>query len=150
MGTLRCFRRIPAAKSFYGCEGGYQFFLSDIGCLTVPKKLVGTLEFFRTFLVSKKFYEFFLSHITENFLLEFFGISENFRQRKSWMDERGGYHVSLLRVFRLTVPKFLNRTSSFIQKDSGSENFSWMWSGISSFSVRYWLSYSTEKNRGNP
>ena len=118
---------------FYRCDGLYQVLPSDFVCLTVPKKFVGTLQCFRNFLVSKNFYGFFVSHYRK-LGFETLRCFRNLPAAKKtgWMEETGGYHVSLLKIFRLTVPKVLNGNSSLFQKKSYSENFIWMLGVISS------------------
>ena len=146
MGTLRCFRRIPAAKSFYGCEGD--------------------ISFFRQILV--------VSQYRKN-SWEPFNVSESSWCRKSFMDERGNYYFfqsfvfvshyrklsfGTLRCFRkllvakkiwliggmsrfwfeflcATVPENSIGDSSFFQKTSGGESFLWMRLEMSRFPLDF-------------
>ena len=96
------------------------------------------------------FRRFFCLTLPKNFLCNSSVFQKTSGSEKNWMDERGGNHVSLLKVFRLTVPKVLNGNSSLFQQKSYSGNFLWMLGVISSFYVRFFLSHSNEKIRGNP
>ena len=97
---MLCFRKILVAKKYWKSrQGGYQDFLSNIFCVTVPKNFVGY-----PFCVSKKglyrkisciegghhgFAENFLSHRTENFVVGLVCFTKH-PVSKKFMDRRDG------------------------------------------------------------
>ena len=114
MGTLRYFRKILAAKIFFGCEGGYRVFLSVSFCLTVPKKNRGNRSMFQ----------------------KFSGVENFIRMRQ-------GSIAFFCQSFCLTLPKILLGNSPVFQNISGCGKFDWMREGEMKFFRRKFLNPST-------
>ena len=103
--------------------GDIKFFRQILVVLQYRKNSWEPLNVSERFWCRKNFMDFFLSHFTENFLVELFGVSENFRQRKSCMDERVGYHVSLLKFCLPTVPRNFKRELVLTSENFRQRNF---------------------------
>ena len=102
LGTLRCFRKFLAAKTFNGCE-------VDI-----------------TFLQ-----QIFLFHITKKIHCDFFIVSEELSFIKNFPWVGWGNQLSVEQFFCLTLSKKINGNSSLFQKNSGGEKFYGRENGIS-------------------
>ena len=67
--------------------------------------------------------EIFMSHSAEKFRKGILLFLRKFLVSKSFMDEKGGYHVFPSKIFRLTVPKNFVGIPSMLQKIWGIEKF---------------------------
>ena len=136
--TLLCFERIPVSKFSKQRRGEASRFCRIFFYLTRPKELrLGTILFFRKFLVGKKNFmdkrergvsrfsvEKLLSHYTKIFHWRTLWCFRKILYRKFSCIGGGGHH-SFVENFCLTVPKrkALSRNPSVFQKVSGIEKF---------------------------
>ena len=54
--TLRCFRKLLAAKTFFGCEGDITFLQQIFFCLTILKNFIPIFSLFQKNFLSSKFF----------------------------------------------------------------------------------------------
>ena len=139
LGTLPRSRKFPVAKTFYGCEGGYQVFPWKKKFQSQYRKvLLGTLRGLRKFLVFEeingqdggylKVLSKLWSHVTEKIFGNSSGFQRNSGSKKFlWMREGDIRFFGWF--FCLTLPKTFFGFSSIFDKASGSENISWMLGG---------------------
>ena len=99
LGTLPRPRKFPVAKTFYGCEGGYQVFPWKKLSITVPESFIGNASWFEKVLVFEEIY-----------------------------GQDGGYLKVLSKLWSHVTEKIFGNSSGF-QRNSGSKKFVWMREG---------------------
>ena len=157
--TLRCFKKILAAKTFFGCEVDITFLQQMLFCLTLPKNFIANISLFqKNFLSSKPFHEWageisvssniFLSHVIEKTQGELLGVPEEFWWRKFlWMRE---WDITFLcRYFFVLFFRNFHWKIFGVSKTSGSDKFVWMreWD-ITFFRRKLFVSLYRKKLRG--
>ena len=100
MGTLRCLRKLLAAKTFYGCEGDITFFRRNFAGSYYRNFSLRTLRCFNNFLAAAKFYGC-----------------------------EGGHNVFPSKFYCRRLPKTFIGNNSVLQKRPGCEKLVWIREG---------------------
>ena len=139
-------------------EKGYRVSPSKTFCHTVPKNFVGehfgvseNFGYRKYIWISEGGITFsvknFLSHSTEKFRCGTLRCFRKFRVSQNFMHQRGGYHVSPSKIFCHTVPKNFVGEHFGVSENFGYRKYICIREGGITFSVKNFLSHSTEKFR---